>query len=226
MLGLRRRCREPARGKLQGDRRGGADDLRDSDERHDQLLGVLRIRVRAPTCGNVQEIDGLSNNYCAIRSDAAVLCWGNGELEAPPGSFKSVGVGFGYACAVATTGVLECWGEEEFGEASPPDGNFSIVSASYDYACAIAVGGTIVCWGNEEEGEAPPAGTFVDLAVMGRAGCGIRSDGSLECWGDWRGIDPPPGTYKAVEEGLGGSFCAIRADDRVVCWGSVARQLF
>ena len=60
---------------------------------------------------------GMQMSVCALRSDAAIDCWGSndaGQADVPDGSFVAVELGGGastsFACAIRTDGTLECWG--------------------------------------------------------------------------------------------------------------------
>ena len=64
---------------------------------------------------------------CGIRVDGNVACWGVnffGQLDPPPGPFKSVSLGDYHACGVRTDETIVCWGDIQLGQAAPPGGTF------------------------------------------------------------------------------------------------------
>ena len=73
---------------------------------------------------------GVRGARCVLFLDGTVQCFGGllGDAAVPPGVFTSVSVGSSrvgadsHACGLRPTGEVECWGSDEFGEASPPRG--------------------------------------------------------------------------------------------------------
>ena len=84
---------------------------------------------------------GLGGYTCAIReSEGAIECWGltgyfasyeetgwetqlidDGRTDAPEGSYTAVSAGFAHTCAIrASDGAIECWGDNDDGQATPP----------------------------------------------------------------------------------------------------------
>ena len=71
---------------------------------------------------------------CGIRLDSTLTCWpltehltnplyastNVGQLDHPTGNFSDVSATWSTACAIKTTGAIECWGDNSFGQASPP----------------------------------------------------------------------------------------------------------
>ncbi len=137
---------------------------------------------------------------CALLASGQVNCWGSnyyGQLgdgtttgpETCPvtaacsrtpvsvsGITNATQVAAGYhgACAMLTTGQVDCWGSNEFGELGsgtnmPETCGFAPCSATpvsvseittaiqlaagYLYACATLATGQVDCWGNNEDGE-------------------------------------------------------------------------
>ena len=84
-----------------------------------------------------------------------------------------------YVCGVRTNGRVECWGWNEYGQASPPTGSFRL-SAQVPAIPPAGYGpmGPSACWGANHAGQADFAanGTFtLDWTPMAGAPCG-RAD--------------------------------------------------
>ncbi len=190
---------------------------------------------------------------CGLRVEGFVDCWEWGlgtlgedwwELEhrhwsddpvdavVPGGVFMGVSAGWGNACGVRPSGVLECWGSHRDVVVSPPVGVFSEVSVGVEHACAVRVDERVVCWGStrwRQPVDRPPEGVFTDFTIGFGFGCGVRVDGSVECWGEGftnaRGrvgdfVPVPEGEFKSVHAWWGqNNVCGLRAGGGVECWG-------
>ena len=82
---------------------------------------------------------------------------------APAGSFTAISAAPDTACAIRTSGAIECWGRtitesnsERWGQLHAPEGSYTAVSAGTGHSCAIREGGAIECWGDNEHGQATP----------------------------------------------------------------------
>ena len=152
--------------------------------------------------------------------------------DAPSGSFTAVSTGAYHACGLSETGAIECWGNNEFGQADAPRGSFSAISAGSRHTCAIRESGAIECWGNNEFGQADaPRGSFTAVSTGAYHACGLSETGEIECWGakgstdDFQTefdqlqlVDPPPGPFTAVSaEAL--YACGVRENGEIECWG-------
>jgi hypothetical protein len=51
---------------------------------------------------------------------------------------------------------VECWGRDNYGQASPPSGTFATVSAGESYTCGVTTSGSVECWGKDNYGQASP----------------------------------------------------------------------
>ena len=118
---------------------------------------------------------------------------------------------FNSYCAVLSTGGIECWGDNTWGELGDGGGfgsdtpvpvsgitnATSLASDGYGY-CAVLTSGGIDCWGFNEQGDlgnGDLSDSNVPVAVSGitnaanlmsdGAGyCAILTSGGVECWGD------------------------------------------
>ncbi len=134
---------------------------------------------------------GISHT-CALALDGQAICFGNNRygqigtdtmfnaqqrIPVPvSGSlrFTDIAAGAVHNCAVATDGVLYCWGENQYGQLgdgtltnrSVPtpvdiDVRFTRVSAANTNTCAIAVSTIVYCWGQNIQGAAGNGGTAI-----------------------------------------------------------------
>ena len=146
-----------------------------------------------PPSGSFRALGGGGGGgQCGIRPDNTLDCWGG--LEALPGTFQSVSVGFSrhgdFYCGVRTNGTLACSGINRYGETKPPPGRFKSVSAGWRHACGVRTNGTVACWGSNTDywdevlGQVdPPEGRFLSASAGHNYSCGIRTDHTLACWG-------------------------------------------
>ncbi|MXX81506.1 MAG: hypothetical protein F4Y69_10845 [Chloroflexi bacterium] len=99
--------------------------------------------------------------------------------------YVDVSAGFDHLCAIRTTGIVDCWGSNEYGKSNPPrqllispsgtpGGMFHSIEAGMDHTCAINAEGGALCWGgNARSQEYPPAGEYVQLSSGYWHGCAI-----------------------------------------------------
>jgi alpha-tubulin suppressor-like RCC1 family protein len=171
---------------------------------------------------------------CALLASGSIDCWGydqGGELgdgnPTPPDcngacSFAPVAVsgitdakqvsvdGDDYGCAVLSTGTVECWGSNDYGQLGngtttdtdvpvPVSGiaNATEVIAGGDHqSCALLVTGSVECWGANDAGQlgdgtgsastTPVPVSGISNAVQitgGPSPCALLANGSIVCWG-------------------------------------------
>ncbi len=173
-------------------------------------------------------MDSYRDYYEGAREDmeARPAGWSDdpADLKAPPGLFKAVSAGWGYACGIRLEGQLECWGQNPAAGIPPPPGAFKSLSVGVEHACALRTDGEAECWGEPQQHwrsawDAPPGG-FTDMATGKDFSCGLRPGGEAECWGGRFGgaTQPPPGPYQSLEDA--GHVCGIRPGGEAECWGS------
>jgi len=191
------------------------------------------VAVSMPAGVTFVEIRAGANQTCALTSAGIAYCWGNnsnGQLgngsttssstptivTMPAGiTFVSISVGTGHTCALTSTGITYCWGNNSNGQL----GNGSTTSSSTP---------TIVTM---------PAGiTFVIIHLGGNHTCALTSAGTTFCWGAnangqlGTGTTTGSTTPTAVIMPFGFTFsilvvgnmhtCALTSAGVAFCWGS------
>jgi alpha-tubulin suppressor-like RCC1 family protein len=148
----------------------------------------------------------------AFDGQVGVWCWGlnsSGQLgdgtttnrpAAVPVDFTdmdglaTVGLALGaaHSCSVGTTGIVECWGENRFGDLGNgtftqqlvplaiPISDATQISAGFGFTCALHRGGTVSCWGFNFQGEVgtgSSAGEILSPSLVGLSGVASISAG-------------------------------------------------
>ncbi len=163
---------------------------------------------------------------CALKTTGELQCWGDnsaGQLGAKSPSlvlapftigqnYKFISttilsdaiLGRSHTCAVKTTGEIQCWGYNQYGQlgnglpsaalvphSSSPDDHASI-STGAAHACGIRSTGQLRCWGDDQGkkmGDPTTAPVIIgeDYASVASGGthrCAIKINGNLLCWGN------------------------------------------
>jgi alpha-tubulin suppressor-like RCC1 family protein len=185
------------------------------------------VRVMG-TDGAVQVTAG-GEFACARLETGSVVCWGSnsqGQLgrgsttpsssEVPmavplAGSAVDIDAGYHFACAALTTGAVQCWGNNVWGQlgdemavtpTTTPVTARSLtgvveVAAGQNHTCARTMGGAVTCWGDNRHGQLGDGTTMrrmspgasisglmaVDIAAGYDHSCAVRSGGPPQCWG-------------------------------------------
>jgi alpha-tubulin suppressor-like RCC1 family protein len=204
--------------------------------RYGQLGDGSRVdRPRAVRVGDLRDPRAISaggSHACAVvlpdAAQHAVTCWGSnryGQLgdgssvdsSAPvpvvgaATGTVAVSAGARHTCALAGSGLVECWGANGDGQVgNGVDGGRSDVSpvpglpdavavdAGELHTCALRRTAAVVCWGSNDSGQLGD-GTTVDrplpvdvgglpgevaaVAAGGRHTCALTSAGGVLCWG-------------------------------------------
>ena len=128
----------------------------------------------------------------------------------------SLAVAPNYACAIATGGIVKCWGN---------DANDRFTSSPSETDNCYELVGNVV--GNQVPCSPQPVavvgqtGSVVAISAGSNGVCGLTGAGELQCWGDSSIRQLPPdlrGPFTAVSVGAGFA-CAITKGS-VTCWGS------
>jgi hypothetical protein len=192
-----------------------------------QCWGSGALGARNLEGGFYQYVDVGTSHTCGLNWDGDVICDGyNNEGQTDTtglvGPFTVLNSGTNYNCAIDTFGTLQCWGSNDYAQATPPAGVFTQVSAAFRHTCAIAVDGSPVCWGEDTYGRAtpPPGVNFVDITAGKYHTCGVDDAGVLHCWGrnNHGQMFGPAGSYIDVAAGDTHT-CGIMGDNSLHCWG-------
>lgn len=61
--------------------------------------------------------------------------------------FQQVAVGHRHSCGLRSSGEVNCWGDNAWGQRAVPDVSFSEIATSIYRTCGLTTGGRAVCWG-------------------------------------------------------------------------------
>ncbi|MCE9600493.1 MAG: hypothetical protein K8S54_21220 [Spirochaetia bacterium] len=204
-----------------------------------------------PVGGSVVQVAAGNLHSCALMANGAVRCWGsnvNGQLgqnnttslgNSAATSIISAGdislggvatqitAGYGFSCALLTTGNVRCWGYGNSGRLGysaatdvavspatsilatgdvPVGGSVRQISAGLGHTCALLTTGAVRCWGVGSSGELG----YSNTNIVGNAPASSIINAG----------DVPVGA--SVEQIAAGrlSTCALLTTGAVRCWGS------
>jgi len=215
--------------------------------------------IPVPVGISATSLAGDGDGYCAILTSGMVDCWGyngSGDLGIgttggpdrcaynEPCSTSPVPIGIsatslvadgaGGYCAILTSGMVDCWGDDSFGElgdgqSSGPDqcadsscstapvstgiSATSLAAVNIGY-CAIITSGMVDCWGDNSSGELG-VGTTSGPDTCG----GYSGDANLPC------STRPVSTGISATSIVGGAvnYCAVLTSGAIDCWGDNSR---
>jgi len=177
----------------------------------------------------VQAIGAGQSHTCAVTTAGAVLCWGhgvNGQLgngstanrlmpfpvTSLDSGVQAVAGGNFHACALTTTGAVQCWGTNTSGQLGdgttlprPTPALVTSLSSGVQaiavgglHSCALTTAGATQCWGSNVFGQLGDDTTMrrtTPVTVIGlgsgvqavAAGethtCAVTMTGAVQCWG-------------------------------------------
>jgi alpha-tubulin suppressor-like RCC1 family protein/uncharacterized protein YjbI with pentapeptide repeats len=181
---------------------------------------------------NLTAIAAGGSSTCALNSAGNAYCWGNNQygnlgngtttnsnapvaVTMPTGvTFASIGAGAGHSCALTSTGMAYCWGDNGLGRLGngtttnsstpvavtmPAGVTFTSISVGSSHNCAITTIGTAYCWGENSQG---------------KIGNGTTTSSTTPV-----AVTLPTGvTFKAMATGWGHT-CALSSTGAAYCWG-------
>lgn len=204
----------------------GLGELGDETTNPRAVPGLVHGPAPGQNLSGIMAIAVGDDHACAIKSPGIVYCWGansTGQLGDgtatgraiaapilnPSGSlYVAVSAGPSHTCALTTTGNVDCWGANDYGQLnggasasgnplfSGPGtwtpiriatlANVRAVTAGERHNCALLADGTETCWGEVERGSTfPQAGLagLVAVAAGGGQSCALDVGGQARCWG-------------------------------------------
>ncbi|HEV3267260.1 MAG TPA: hypothetical protein VGZ68_02550, partial [Acidimicrobiales bacterium] len=182
-----------------------------------------RTAMTAPPISTSQ-ISASDAGGCALSASGGnVSCWGNQDIgngvnSSSPSPLSVSGLsgvtqvsdGPDHACAVLSTGHVDCWGGNYYGELGNGTTTNSLspvavsglsgvaqVSAGDGYTCAVLSSGAIDCWGYNSQGQLGNASTTNSSTPVSVSGitngaqvstyqdhtCAVLTTGAAKCWG-------------------------------------------
>jgi alpha-tubulin suppressor-like RCC1 family protein len=142
---------------------------------------------------------------------------------------EQINTGRYHTCMVNTCGDIECWGRNDYGQASPPAGDFSQVTAGAFHTCGLKSDGSVQCWGNNSWNQTavPAQSRFRAIEAGAYHTCGVSTTGTTRCWGHNGNSRATPGGLIANETALDAAAgdahsCAVLYHswgNDIVCWG-------
>ena len=192
------------------------------------LTSVNAIPVSVSNITDATHIAAGNSHTCVVTSTGSVMCWGDNGFyqsggdssvynEVPvtiPGlsdvTITAVTAGTSHSCALTTSGIVRCWGKNDWGQlgnGTTTDqiipvtvsgiNNAVAIGAGGTHTCAIISGGTVKCWGENGYGQIGNGTTTEQLipvnvnGVTGAAAitagqshtCVRQVSGEAMCWG-------------------------------------------
>lgn len=164
---------------------------------------------------------------CGVRRDGVALCWGANRWEGVGTTsggqlgdgtttnrlvptvvqgghqFTHLAAGMTHTCGRLTTGVIRCWGENQYRQLGITTAALFVMTptvvtnatglvdlqAGANATCGRTSTGTLLCWGLLEGAATyntptPIATPFRNLSLSAAYGCGkVETDGRIHCWG-------------------------------------------
>jgi alpha-tubulin suppressor-like RCC1 family protein len=185
------------------------------------VVSILLLSALLNGCFSKHQASDSSSSESVPTSDMILIA-----QKGEPHDFPDIAAGAGHSCLVTTTGRIECWGGNQFGQLGGSDGPFTLlengppfsgnpgswakanvrgltgkalaVSSGYYHTCALVGVGGVQCWGRNISGQ------------LGD-GTNIDSDTAVHV----QGMDVP---VVAIDLGVSHS-CALLEAGKVRCWG-------
>ena len=177
----------------------------------------------------------------AVRSPTYVTKSGGVRLT----GVKDISVGYNFACALQTSGEVDCWRTGAQGSAASLPARVSGIAdatsihSGVTSTCAILADKTVKCWGasvfavNDNiatpqtlvlGGTSTPVSDVAMVSNSGGRGCVVKGNGQLLCWGGL-GVRYNNGLVLVSDivsprhiDVVGEEACAVASDGRVACW--------
>lgn len=154
----------------------------------------------------------------------------------PSGDIVQLALGGAHGCVRRSSGVVQCWGENEGGEVSGDEptvpwprvvqisGAASQIALGSKRSCAVLIDGHLVCWGTfagsrRAPGIVPGLPDIAEAALNDTNLCVRTRDHDVRCARGDGPLIPVSGMGKAAQLVIGREHaCARLTDDTVSCW--------
>ena len=178
-----------------------------------------------------KEFDLSENQACGLSAaEGRIRCWsfdGSNGYEIGNGGYSTMAVGYDHVCAVNQDRLVECHGDNEWGQSSPP--GFVVgarqLSAGRTFSCAL-IADFVWCWGTDSEPEfgdgylTPPDMPPVQQLASGPHHSCAVADGHVYCWGrDDFGQSSPPALSNVTDIAVGKHRSCAVSRGWLHCWG-------
>jgi len=169
--------------------------------------------------GPYQQFPGI----CGLRPDGTIHCPfpGSAASSAPLGRFTKLLASTDGLCALASDGLILCWGGGPGAMAAraPVTGKFLDFHYGDGQGCGERDDGAWVCWGTNVNGEGtlPEEDRYTRIGL----GCALDRAGAIHCWTS-SAAPPfkwPSGTFVEVD-GTEAGACALPSAGLAQCWQS------
>ncbi|OPZ45101.1 MAG: PKD domain protein [Euryarchaeota archaeon ADurb.BinA087] len=147
-----------------------------------------------------------------------------GEADPPNDSdFTAIAAGSFHSLALHSSGTIEGFGWDEYGQIAVPAGTYKAMDAGFVHSIGLLSTGALAAWGDNENSQISPlpSGTFIAVGAGDAHSVALRSDGTIACWGDneyGQVSGAPSGTFTAIAAG-GSHNLALRSDGSLASWG-------
>lgn len=199
----------------------------DQQQIADGITGDINTPTYAGSPATIAVGGGHSCRYYSNTTSTSLFCGGlntSGQLGINSGApnaemssvtkpesnwfWSNVFTGGAHSCGFGFTGLLVCWGSNQFGQlgSSPhpeiiPDyvdglSDWATMGLGDAHTCGVKTNGNLLCWGANDAGQIGD-GTLTNRSVPTFIGsgfssveggyshtCALRTDKSLYCWGD------------------------------------------
>jgi alpha-tubulin suppressor-like RCC1 family protein len=149
-------------------------------------------------------------------------------------SFASISAGFRHTCALNTSGVAFCWGNNEYGQlgngvvggpgsftdtpvAVQTALRFQSLSSGGDHTCGVTTTGAAACWGNNASGQLG-RGTIGGAFAVPDVASGGLTFARISASSGSSTINPESPLFLPYKV-AGGHTCGLTTGEAIYCWG-------